>query len=419
MSRVVEMIKRGQMGDGQTYEQKIRNLFGSALVGYWPLWEASGAVAADISGNGYNGAYSNVTLGQAGIGDGRTSANFDSGNPRYVNINAAIPGINTAEGALSFFMKQASGFWSDTTIKYIFRLYVDASNYIACFKTNATGSLEFHYVAGGVDKVVYFGSLATDWAQYDCSWSKSGNVMSVYQNGSLIGSATGLGNWAGTLGANTTIICAQNKFNDSPFFGNSCHWRLMNRPITAAEALTASICSPLSLTRIAFFGDSVTVHAAYGSWAELTATAYRNGLTRIYNHAVAGTSIASGLSTQVTAAANDNADIGIFAMGTNDDNAGNMTTLQATAEAQIAAFQSSNPHATIYWMNVLPRWANNTTGAEVDKSNIRAAIVAAGAAQGVTVWDAYTWLAQNKTSDGLHPIAAGHRDIEAQAIALL
>ena len=49
------------------YSEKVLAL---SPIAYWPLWEAAGAVAEDISGNGFDGAYTGVTLGQTGIGDG-------------------------------------------------------------------------------------------------------------------------------------------------------------------------------------------------------------------------------------------------------------------------------------------------------------------------------------------------------------
>ena len=130
---------------------------------------------------------------------------------------------------------------------------------------------------------------------------------------------------------------------------------------------------------------------------------------------------ASNLAAQATAAASDDADIIIIQLGSNDDNAGNMGTLQTAYEDGIIALKASNTNATIYAMNVLKRWANQTDGAEVDKSNIRTAIAAACTAQGITCWDTYTtpWIAQDETSDGIHPTAAGHAKIAAEVLARL
>jgi hypothetical protein len=39
---------------GKSYQQKIKNLFGSSLIGYWPLNELTGSIAYDISGKTSN-----------------------------------------------------------------------------------------------------------------------------------------------------------------------------------------------------------------------------------------------------------------------------------------------------------------------------------------------------------------------------
>ena len=70
---------------GGGYSDKV---LGYSPIAYWPLWEASGATAEDISGNGFDGAYTGVTLGQEGIGDGNTCPLFDGAND-YVDIYSA------------------------------------------------------------------------------------------------------------------------------------------------------------------------------------------------------------------------------------------------------------------------------------------------------------------------------------------
>src|SRR5260221_304319 len=64
----------GGVGEGPTYISKIIALFGSSLIGYWPLNEQSGSVAFDFSGKSRNGTHTAVTLAQPGIGDGSVTA---------------------------------------------------------------------------------------------------------------------------------------------------------------------------------------------------------------------------------------------------------------------------------------------------------------------------------------------------------
>ncbi len=51
--------------------QYFRKVLSHRPIAYWPLWEASGSVAFDLAGNALHGAYTGVTLGQVGVGDGR------------------------------------------------------------------------------------------------------------------------------------------------------------------------------------------------------------------------------------------------------------------------------------------------------------------------------------------------------------
>src|SRR3990167_4218733 len=62
------------------YYQRVLNVRPDKLVGYWPMWEPSGAVSYDLSGQGNNGAYTAVTLAQRGMGDGRTCPLFNGSN---------------------------------------------------------------------------------------------------------------------------------------------------------------------------------------------------------------------------------------------------------------------------------------------------------------------------------------------------
>ena len=173
-------------------------------------------------------------------------------------------------------------------------------------------------------------------------------------------------------------------------------------------------------TRFGVLGDSISNDSVL-EWPGLVRFGYRDNYATLSNHASAGESIAGHMATQVTAAASDNANIIIIALGTNDNNAGDMGALQATYEAGIVALKATNPNATIYAMNVLPRWEDETTGAEVDKSNIRTAIAAACTAQSVTCWDTYTtpWIDQDETVDGTHPDATGQAAIAAEVLSRL
>jgi hypothetical protein len=173
---------------------------------------------------------------------------------------------------------------------------------------------------------------------------------------------------------------------------------------------------------VGIIGDSIEAGSLTfftGSvWVEMIHTAYNGGNCALHNVAVSSQGVIAGtynMAWQAGKVGSTNALI-LIKLGTNDDNAGNMTTLQSTYETNLQTLKDNNPSATIYAINVLPRWTNNTTGPEVDKSNIRAAIVAACAAKSITCLDPYTspWLLQSDmNADGLHPSAGGQAKIGA------
>lgn len=418
------------MSSGAQYWQQARALFGSSIVDYWPLWEASGTVATDIV-NARNGAYVNGSLGNTGIGDGRTSFSED-GTSDAVNLYSAAfaAAFPYEEGGLAFFAKVAdANVWEDGASRYLVYLQADASNRIMIRRETTNNQISFFYIAGGTTKSKTINVTTdaqavfskTDWFRVLLTWSLSAGTFDIYINGALASALTGVGDWTGTLGATTAVLGAIASNGANAWNGSLAHTVLVNRKITADEARRDSRFTPSSTRSriISILGDSISNDAT--EWPYTVRVSYNSGNAMICDHAATGHNIITNMDTQTVAAANDNADAIIIALGTNDDNAGNMATLQAEYEENIAELKVSNPNATIYALNVLPRWTNNTIGPEVDKSNIRAAIAAACTAQGITCWDTYTdpWITQAQTSDGQHPTAAGHAAIAAEVLALL
>jgi lysophospholipase L1-like esterase len=139
------------------------------------------------------------------------------------------------------------------------------------------------------------------------------------------------------------------------------------------------------------------------------------------NHAAGGATILSHMAGQVSACSADGADVIILALGTNDNNAGDMAALRAAVEAGIDSLKSSNPGAKVCYMNVLPKWTDNTGVTALNETNIRAAIALACTNKDIPCWDTFTipWINAADTSDGTHPTAAGHAKIAAQVWARL
>jgi hypothetical protein len=162
----------------------------------------------------------------------------------------------------------------------------------------------------------------------------------------------------------------------------------------------------------AILGDSIS--QSNPSWVTDVAAAWNGGsgvgVNAIRDFAIASQGILVGankLSTQVARCSN--AQLILVFTGVNDDNAGNMTTLRTEFETQIGLLKTQNPGASIYNIGVLPRWTNNTTGPEVDESNIRTAISLGCTNQSIPYWDTYTSpiILQSDTVDGLHLAASG------------
>jgi lysophospholipase L1-like esterase len=166
---------------------------------------------------------------------------------------------------------------------------------------------------------------------------------------------------------------------------------------------------------VSVLGDSISTNTM---WPTLFNHLYNNSRCELKNHSAGGSSIMAHMDGEVVAAASDNADIIIFALGTNDsDDAG----IVAEVEENIDEIRGTNPNATVYYMNVLPRWTDIGGGTPVDKSGQRVKIATACAAKGVTCWDTYNdpWIVAGDTSDGLHPTAAGSLKIANKILALL
>ncbi len=213
------------------YAAKVAAIASSNLIAYWPLWEASGTVATDIGGSALNGAYTGVTLGQQGIGDGRTSPLFDGAND-YCNIYSAAlaAAFNGAEGTfVSWFKVANAGVWTDGAFHSICRLQADASNQIVIDKSSTNNVLRMIYTAGGTQKISTPSNSSTGFLCVAMTWSKSADQMIPYVNGVATQAAlTGLGVWAGALAATTTTLGASSTVPALVWSGYLAHFVLCN-----------------------------------------------------------------------------------------------------------------------------------------------------------------------------------------------
>jgi hypothetical protein len=221
------------------YVDKVRNIDAAHLVAYWPLSEGSGTVAKDWGPYGRNGAYTAVTLGGRGIGDGKSSASFD-GSTSYCNVYSAalVAAFNGAEGTLAGWAKvSAAGVWTDGAARLMACFRVDSNNRIQLQRSTVNGALSFLYAAGGVSLQRDVTSLSlTTWMAICLTWSKSGDAAIAYLNGAQQGATlTGLGTWAGNLASTLTCVGAASTVPAYVWSGPEAHWALWNAALTPTQ----------------------------------------------------------------------------------------------------------------------------------------------------------------------------------------
>lgn len=400
--------------------QKIKTLFGSDLLVYYGQY--SELQATDLSGNGRHGVPANIFLGTEAGPSGLPMLRFTGTNGEQINISAAGAVFPTSEGFTWLWGKAFNGaFWTDGATHTLLYLLASGSNYNIMQKSSTNNTLSGSYNAGGTLLGASPVKHPSGLFCFGVSWSVINNRVRLWWNGEQwpsLQSYTGLGVWAGTIG---TALLGASSVAGRVWNGWIGDMGMVGREPTALEV--RNICRFASrggIYRLSIIGDSISSNLTQ-NYAELTSQSWQDGSVGLNNHSIAGHKISDDMAVDCAAAANDYANVIIIALGTNDDNAGDMTALQTTYEAGISALKTNNPSATIYAMNVLPRWTDSGGGTPVDKSNIRAAIAAACAAQDITCWDTYTspWITAAQTSDGLHPIAAGHTALATQVLARL
>lgn len=201
-------MEEGLLLTGSRRASYLRRLQAMGPIALWPMDSLSGTTARDATPNGRNGTYSGVTLGQPGIGDGKTSPLFDGVNDFCDVYSASLAGaFNGDEGSLVAWAKvSGAGVWTDGTSRYLVSLQADATNYQVIRKYSTNNTLRFDSRATNTKTVSVTTSLA-GWFHAALTWSRSADEVKVYLNGVQQGAAqTGLGAWAGTLVSNATVI---------------------------------------------------------------------------------------------------------------------------------------------------------------------------------------------------------------------
>jgi len=222
-----------------SYADKVNSIAGNRPVGYWPLWEQTGAVATDISGSAHHGAYTGVTLGQTGIGDGRTCPLFDGTND-YVDVYSASLAAAWPGGTITtagWLKVSAAGVWTDTNIRNVTRFLVDGNNYNQMY-SDGVGNLVYNIKSGGVNKAI-IQAMGGTTAWVHVAQTLGGGNMKAYMNGVQSGlTQAGLGAWVGAPIITECVLGATNITPGSVWSGYLAHWAIWNTALSDAQILT-------------------------------------------------------------------------------------------------------------------------------------------------------------------------------------
>lgn len=194
-------------GAGNAYIRKVLGTEPQDLLCYWTMGDKSGVIADNIVGDpGFDAAYTGVTLGAPGIGDGGTCPWYDGANDTMnVYTTALRDGFDGNEGSLMFWFRvNAAGVWSDSTIRYLAWLSCGPSNdddWLVTYKDSTAGRFKMFFAAGVGYKLVQIDGLSsTAWICAHQTWTDSGDAYKAYLNGVQQGSTlTGFGPWTQQL----------------------------------------------------------------------------------------------------------------------------------------------------------------------------------------------------------------------------
>lgn len=194
-------------------------MLGYGPIAYWPDWDALGSPTAEelVNSPAQDGAHTAVTLGQPGIGDGRTSGWYD-GATSFTNVFTPVfQGVfNGSEGTAMVWPRANDvGVWTDGESRDILHFRADISNFVKISRIGGVNNrINAAYKAAGIwSERNVDGLVTTDWVHWAITWSGPllANEMRLYLNGVQQGApVVGLGAWAGAptsalIGANTAV----------------------------------------------------------------------------------------------------------------------------------------------------------------------------------------------------------------------
>lgn len=227
-----------------TYANKIKTMFGSALVAFWPMNELTGTTAVNTKTAAATGTYNSVTLANAAGPKGGKLAPLFNGTGSDLNVySTALNAVfNGAAGAIFGWSKvSAAAVWSDATVRYMMYLQVNSSNNVLVYRNTTNGRVTAGYRAGGAVALAQnVNSLSTtDWMFWVVNFSQA--EFSVYYNAAQQGTnQTTAGAWSGSLGATVCNIGSGSSTPANVWSGWLADWGILaGRVMTQAEITKA------------------------------------------------------------------------------------------------------------------------------------------------------------------------------------
>lgn len=173
----------------------------------------SGATITDISGNGFDGTYTSVTVQGATGPDGELTAVWDGINDYGDIYSAGLAAVfNGAQLTQStWFQILSAPVWADATQRGMISCAANSSNRARFAKTATANELNWYRRGGGTIDQVLDTSLAGSltWHQLTMTVDEGGDVMRAFLDGVQVGGDQGtLGAYAGSLAATLAVIGA-------------------------------------------------------------------------------------------------------------------------------------------------------------------------------------------------------------------
>ena len=234
---------RGQpIGGRESYIQKVQSIQKANLILYHPMNEPSGVVANDYSPENNDGAYTGVTLGQPGIGDGETCPLFDGANDfNNIYTTGFRDDFSGDEGTFAIWAKvSGAGVWTDGTLRRNGHLERNANNYIYISRHTINNRLRLVYTASATVHTSNIDGISTlEWMHLAITWSAADDETKIYYNGTQNGATkTGLGAWVGVLDATQSNIGARATTPSNLWDGWLAHGAVWTTSLSAAEILS-------------------------------------------------------------------------------------------------------------------------------------------------------------------------------------